>query len=52
MQQMRGVRGSGPSLCGGTGQHTGVSVYMCSSLQFLPQVITINDSVLLVNQPG
>lgn len=31
---------------------TGVSVYMCSSLQFLPQVITINDSVLLVNQPG
>lgn len=43
---------SGSSPCGGAGQHTGESVYMRSSLQFLPQVITINDSVLLVNQPG
>lgn len=32
--------------------NTQVCVYVCSSLQFLLQVITINDSVLLVNQPG
>lgn len=49
MQQMND---SGLSLCGGAEQHTGVSGYVRSSLQFLPQVITINDSVLLVNQPG
>lgn len=31
---------------------SGVRASLCSSLQFVPQVITINDSVLLVNQPG
>lgn len=29
----------GPSLCGGAGQHTGVSMYSMCSLQLLPQVI-------------
>lgn len=45
---------SGPSLCGGAGQHTGVSMYSTCSLQLLPQVHykTRNDSVVLVNQPG
>lgn len=38
---------------GGAGEHTGVSGYMRSSLQSPPpQVITINDSALLVNQSG
>lgn len=45
---------SGPSPCGGTGRHTGVSVYSACSLQLLPSghYKTRNDSVVLVNRPG
>lgn len=55
IRKMNGAkyRGCDLSLSVGTGQHTGVGVCICATLcSFLPQVITINDSVLLVNQPG
>lgn len=55
MQQINRVKlysGYRLSQCANAEQHTGVSVYKCSSLQFLPLVITINDSVHLLKQPG